>query len=403
MSNGWLRADALIARTGIQEYRWADGAVRRELRIPEEVFDEAALASFAMVPVVDDHPAEGLLNAENCGKYQRGALGENVRQDGDHVRVNVLITDAALVAKVMAGKTQLSCGYVCDLDETPGTWNGQPFDARQVAIRGNHVAVVDRARGGPGLRLRLDSTDAVSIREEMEPQDRSGDHGMGFKLKVDGIDVEFATEQGVQIVERALKVRADAAQECPKCGANLECPKCGKVKGDSDALLLQVKTDGEAAVAQAKKDGEAFRARATVAEAKNAELEKGRKDATDSLPNLVKARVSLEAKARAILGAEAKIDELTDRKIKETVVTQLLPDLKLDGEPDAYVEAVYRGALAAHEKSATSAGLAAARRLGGAPPGHQDADQHLDAEEIRKKNATASESAWKTPTVGAKA
>ena len=43
MENGWLRVDGKIARIGIQEYDDAAGKLHRELRIPEEVFDEASL------------------------------------------------------------------------------------------------------------------------------------------------------------------------------------------------------------------------------------------------------------------------------------------------------------------------------------------------------------------------
>jgi hypothetical protein len=137
-----------------------------------------------------------------------------------------------------------------------------------------------------------------------------------------------------------------------------------------------------------------------VAESKVSELEKTRKDAQDALPGMVKARVALEEKAKAILGAEAKLDELSDRKIKEAVAVKLLPDLKLDGEPDAYVEAVYRGALASQEKSAAKRGLSEARRAAGDPPGRQDAEEHLDADEIRKRNMKTTEDAWKKPSVG---
>ena len=38
---------------------------------------------------------------------------------------------------------ELSCGYYCDLDETPGEYEGQRYDARQRNIRGNHLALVE--------------------------------------------------------------------------------------------------------------------------------------------------------------------------------------------------------------------------------------------------------------------
>jgi len=396
LPNGWLKADAAIARAGIQSYRRGDGSVRREFRPPEEVFDSAAMASFAMVPVTDNHPADGLLTAENTREYQRGHLGETVRRDGDKVRATVLVTDADLVKRVLAGKQQLSAGYVCDLEDAPGEYQGERYDCVQRSVKGNHVAVVDVARGGPELRLKLDAADGEALpldtredpairgdREGNAPPERNAsarEHPM-VKVKIDGIEVEVANEQAAQLIERALASREEKADTAEKA-------------------VKQVRADAEQAATTAKSETEAFRARATVAESKVTELEKTRKDAQDALPGLVRARVALEEKAKGILGAEAKIDALSDRKIKEAVVMKLLPDVKLDGEPDAFVEAVYRGALVSQEKSAASRGVAAARAATGAPPGRQDAEEHLDADEIRKKNLKATEDAWKKPTVG---
>jgi hypothetical protein len=388
LPNGWLKADATIARTGIQEYRRGDGSMRRELRPEDVVFHSDAMASFAMVPVTDNHPPDGLLTAENTREYQRGHLGETVRRDGDKVRAPVLITDAGLVKDVIAGKRQLSCGYTCDLEEASGEYQGQRYDCIQRNIRGNHVAVVGMARGGPDLRLKLDFADGVAIRGNCDqppgsPSRITEDHEDRpmLKIKIDGIEVEVANEQGAQLIERALASREEKADEAEK-------------------TTKQLRADAAQAATQAKNDADAFRARATVAESKVTELEKVRKDAQDGLPGLIRARVALEEKAKGILGAQAKIDELSDRKIKESVIMKLLPDVKLDGEPDAFVEAVYRGALVSQEKTAASRGIAAARAATGTPPNRQDEGEHLDADEIHRRNTKASEDAWKKPTVG---
>jgi hypothetical protein len=385
LPNGWLKADAAIARTGIQEYRRGDGSMRRELRPEDVVFHSDALASFAMVPITDNHPPDGLLDSENTREYQRGHLGETVRRDGDKVRATVLITDADLVKAVTAGKDKLSCGYTCDLEDAPGEYQGQRYDCIQRNIRGNHVAVVGTARGGPDLRLKLDTADGVAIRGICDeplpgPKNRTTEDRM-VKIKIDGIEVEVANDQGAQLIERALAARDERAD-------------------GSEKTLKQARADAAQAATQAKADTDAFRARATVAESKVTELEKTRKDAQDALPQLIRARVALEDKAKGILGAQAKIDELSDRKIKEAVIMKILPDVKLDGEPDAFVEAVYRGALVSQEKTAASRGLAAARGATGAPQDRKDEPEHLDADEVHKKNTKTSEDAWKKPNVG---
>lgn len=55
-----------------------------------------------------------------------------------------------------SGLRELSLGYSLDLDETPGVWNGQPYDAIQRNIRINHLALVEKARAGEQARLNID-------------------------------------------------------------------------------------------------------------------------------------------------------------------------------------------------------------------------------------------------------
>lgn len=164
LENGWLRAEGIVARTGVQEYRRADGTVLRELRLPAEVFRPEALDGLAMAPVTDEHPPT-MLDSSNTGLYARGHLGERIESvDGRLVKASLLITDAALVEKILSGRqAELSVGYLCDLEQSPGVWNGEPYDCVQRRITPNHVAITARARGGPELRVRLDSTDAVSL------------------------------------------------------------------------------------------------------------------------------------------------------------------------------------------------------------------------------------------------
>lgn len=69
--DGYLVADAKIARTGIQLYAgkevdpenkqgWRDKALVRVYRPESEVFSTDAMASFAHKPITDDHPSEAV-------------------------------------------------------------------------------------------------------------------------------------------------------------------------------------------------------------------------------------------------------------------------------------------------------------------------------------------------------
>ncbi len=143
-------------------YRDGGGRIRRELRPPEEVFDPASLKSLALVPVTNDHPPE-LLDSENLKRYQVGNVGDSVAREGLLVRAPVVVQDASAVAAVLTGKQQLSCGYEADLDETPGVYDGVPYDAIQRRIRYNHLALVDLGRAGPSCKLKLDAAEEVRM------------------------------------------------------------------------------------------------------------------------------------------------------------------------------------------------------------------------------------------------
>jgi len=159
---GYLVDTPVVGRVGIQVYRRADGSIVRELRLPDEVFDRESLASFAGKPITDEHPIDPV-NAKNARDVTVGVIqGEGIRS-GDNVIAPVIIHDGAVIDKIVSGeKRELSLGYTVTLDETPGVWNGQEYDAIQRNIRINHLAVVPRGRAG-NARLNLDRHDAVLV------------------------------------------------------------------------------------------------------------------------------------------------------------------------------------------------------------------------------------------------
>jgi hypothetical protein len=158
---GFLTSPARIAKTGIQEYtaesmgksQYGSTNIVRVYRPPEEVFSEDSLKTFAFKPVTNEHPPE-LVNAKNARNYQVGLSGHEVVKDGDFVKTTITITDGDTIDSIKNGKVELSNGYTADIDWTPGTTpEGLEYDAIQRNIRGNHIAVVQRGRAGPQVRV----------------------------------------------------------------------------------------------------------------------------------------------------------------------------------------------------------------------------------------------------------
>jgi uncharacterized protein len=348
-SQGFLKAPAYLTRAGVFVYYNTDGSERREWRPQAEVFRADSLASLISAPVTERHPPE-MVDAKNREKYDRGNIGDEIVRDGGKVRATVYVKDHRLISAVERGDMrEVSCGYRCDMDPTPGVVPdgepdaGQRYDMVQRDIVYNHVAVVPQGRAGGEVRLRLDEAGNSVIPTPLE-------NHMDEKIKA--------------LEERLAKAEARA-------------DKADARAAEAEAKLKE-RTDASSAT-QAKLD------------AATAELETFRKaDAT-------RARQALELSARKVLGAEAKFDGKTDAQIKLEVAGKGAPELKLDGKPEAYVDAAYEIAVsrADAERNDGTAALAALR--GAAPNASRvDASEYPDPVKARAAMVEANRNSWKT-------
>jgi hypothetical protein len=144
---GGVRVKANFSRTGVQNYYDAKGNLIREFRPPEEVFSEDSLKSFALAPVTIGHPKGGV-NPMNAGKLTHGiVVGATDREKIDHHEFTsgdlVLMTQHAIEGAERGDYVELSVGYNCELDMTPGvTQDGEHYDCVQRNIVVNHVAML---------------------------------------------------------------------------------------------------------------------------------------------------------------------------------------------------------------------------------------------------------------------
>lgn len=325
---GYLRCDATIAKTGCQLYRLPGGGSRTEYRPPDEVFNADALMSAEEAPITftpdswNWHPPEPL-NAKNARKYTVGWTGSQVKQDGAFVKTSVKIFDEKAIEAAESGKaTELSCGYNCDLDFTPGTSpEGEKYDAIQRNIRVNHVAMVNKARAGSEVRLRLDAADNADLDL---PKPDEGNKRMPKTMKIDGVEVSDIPDLAAQLFEKERKNHADALTAAQKAHTDDNAAK--------DKLL-----------AESKSALDKEKARADAAESAKATAEKARNDAEDPkrLDAIVTQRVELFGKVKAVLGNEFKPDGKDSLTLKKEALAKLAPEIKLDGRSTDYIEGLF--------------------------------------------------------------
>ncbi len=179
------------------------------------------------MPVTLRHPRDGV-DPENWKDHQIGHVSDlpaeaRVKIDGspaEWVRATLVVGDAdvlAMIEKDDAG--EVSCGYSCELDMTPGVdpVSGQKYDAVQRNIRFNHVAILtkdQKARAGAEARLRLDNQTMIKILIDGVEYEKGSDAHFN-KLKADAEAAVAAQKSRADKAEGerdAEKKRADAAE-----------------------------------------------------------------------------------------------------------------------------------------------------------------------------------------------
>lgn len=310
---GYIRANAIVTRTGIFVYQNFDGSIRKELRHPDDVWDKDSIKSMEMIPVTNGHPREKMVTVDNFKQLAIGYTGQTIEKDGDYVMSNFVITDKQGVdAVVKFGRKELSLGYMVDLDETPGIYNGEHYDAKQTNIRYNHLAIVDKARAGKEARIALDSFDAVEI--------LNGDLKMTKKIKID--EDEYLVEENV-------------ASHIAKLEEDLKNLQDERDRVENEIKMIRDKLE------ETLVDRDNLKETVT---------ENDKKMDAQSFQKAVKERVELESHAKQFLSANTKLDSMTNEQIKKEVIKSVRKTVNVDGKSEVYIDGMFDSII--HDKSA---------------------------------------------------
>ena len=235
---GGLDVPANLTRVGVFTYHQPDGTVQRELRPADEVFKTDSLDTLSGAPLCVGHP--GLVRADNWQQHAVGHVGDEVKQDGKFVAARVRVQSAPVVLKVeKKDLVELSCGYTCDLERTPGTFEGEKYDAIQRNIRYNHVALgpANFGRAGNDVKLRMDGVGRYASPMELDAAlkeiERLNGELAGAKSRADGFEAQIAAQPVVNI--DALVADRLALCEDARTVIGPEA----KFDGKTDAQLMQ--------------------------------------------------------------------------------------------------------------------------------------------------------------------
>ncbi|MBI6548599.1 DUF2213 domain-containing protein [Xenorhabdus lircayensis] len=268
-----LCKDVPIARTGTQLYADfelptlepdEDGEIVVE-RSPEEVFNEATLASFEGMTITIQHPEDRdgniiFVDPDNWRDLAHGHV-QNVRrgegEQSDLMLADLIIKDTDAITAIDEGFDEVSCGYDAEYRQIA---NGK---AEQYQITGNHVALVQDGRAGSRcsigdsmstktqtwfkrLKQAFKTKDSAAMEEVLNsaPESITGDEGTGEVPKA--ININISPQQPLPKEEPEMKTGDEQIPEWAnailarlnalegKTGDNGTDPKAAPKTGDDD-------------------------------------------------------------------------------------------------------------------------------------------------------------------------
>lgn len=176
LEDGRIAAVARFARSGVYTYNGSevgrpDLSTVNVYRPETEVFDQAAMASFAHKAITVGHPSSDV-TAANWKAHSVGWTEGKIARDGEFVEIPLMLADASGVQAYESGQArELSAGYTSDLVWGDGVApDGTAYQATMRTIRGNHIALVPQGRAGSACRIGDSSIGSLTMFTDAERQ-----------------------------------------------------------------------------------------------------------------------------------------------------------------------------------------------------------------------------------------
>jgi len=383
-TTGFLHATVRPTRTGVFQYRLPDGTISRELKHPEDVFEEASLESLKRLVLTRGHPrdAKGLpldVTTDNVKRLQVGQGGDAIRRASfagvDMPEIDATVTDKETVASITGKRRdQVSLGYRTEVVEESGEYNGQPYDRRHTKIRYNHLAVdIDAGRGGWTVAFQLDEADAVLADNPQRSTTRTDTMD---KITIDGTEIEL--EPGKCAIIKAALERRDAKVDAlaSSVKAKVDAAEAAQAKLDqATAEVTKLKADAEKAKTTTVNDSADVGAHAReLIEVVGRAAVVGKLDEKGTAALLDLKPGTVEGKARTLV-AEIR------RKVVLDAVGEEAKTLEAKG--DAYFEARFDALYASVKKGDSTSALA--RALAGERKVDDKDDKKTDDKDLQKR------------------
>ena len=314
---GFLIIPTRFSRVGIQNY-----GDTKELRLPEDVFNEDSMKSFVGKAVTFTHPEEGV-DVSNWKQHEVGTILSFNKEDDTYTHGEIIIKDKGVIEYIKKRRAkkldvQMSCGYKAEVEDRNGEYNGEKYDGIQRNIKGNHVAIVAQGRAGQEVSMKLDENNKREVKK--------------MKFKLDAIS---GTKIG------SVEMNTDSIEDVSN--AVIERDKLYRdelVKRDDVEKQLKKEKDET----QAKLDTE-------IAEKKKLEIQLADESRLDAI---IEEKTKIKECADYL---KIKIDGLDKMDVKKEIIKKVFEGADLTDKSDDYVNARFDSAVETLSKEKKIKGL----------------------------------------------
>lgn len=360
--DGTVEARSIITSIGVFPYKLPNGTIRHELRTPEEVFSKVSLDSMASMPIYVGHQYDSnkkLIKDEAKRKELAvGFTSDSVVGNNVYVATDLKVTRADGVEAIKKGMQSLSVGYDCEVIPESGTWCGIHYDAKQVNIVNDHLALVFCGRQGDQAVIHMDSEDAILVDDAavVAAEDKnSKEKEMANKRTIQLDSVDYEADEAVIDALKKVEARADSLD--------------GELKAAGvDKSKLEAERDS-------------YKAKFDAAELELENMKKAHLDESAINARVAQRIVLVETAKKAKV--EVKGDE-SDLDLKKAVIAKVYADVKLDGKNENYIDARFDCAVEDLPKM-LAAGADATVRAVTAPVVKADSAEVNPAEAARQR------------------
>lgn len=275
------------------------------------------------------------LTPDTVKEYAKGSVAGTPVLDGPYLVCDLMVTDPEAISRIESREcSEISAAYLAETEFAPGEWDGVPYDAKQVQLRFNHIAVIPEGHGRAGQDVRILNKPQPSGEGTGNPTTKGAEPMVKIKLlngKYVNVDEEAAAEIEASQTESTVSLDKAMADLEEKNGELAEIQaEADELKGELSVYkekldeLLEGEQLEQMAAGMAEEQGEAQEV------LENADLEE---DKEEEIKNTAKKLFGQKLRVHVLNSLGVDTSYMSDEAVRGAYRAQVqLRNTKLPGK-----------------------------------------------------------------------